>query len=181
MCNLNKKYLLLDTSAIFSGKSIEIDDCIIITTNSVMDEINPGGKDYRNLQYLIEKGLKIFKPSNESIKKIVDISKRTGDFTRLSKTDMEILALAFEMKYVSKNNISILTDDYSIQNISNFLKINFINISQSGITKRFKWSYKCMGCGKKFKIKFKECPICGSPIKIYLSKSKKLNNLSDSK
>lgn len=178
---MKEKYLLLDTSAIFSGKSIDIENFIIITTNSVLDEIKPGGKDYRNLQYLIAKGLKIFNPSIDSLKKIKSISKKTGDLTRLSKTDIDILALAYDMKYNSNINITILTDDYSIQNLSNFLKISFINISQSGITKRFKWSYKCIGCGKKFKIKLNECPICGSSLKNYLSKSKKLLDLSDSK
>ena len=171
---MNKKYLLLDTSAIFSGKSININDVIMITTNSVLKEINPGGKDYRNLQYLNEKGLTIFEPSQKSIEKIKIISEKTGDISRLSNTDIDILALALDLNNESENKITILTDDYSIQNISNFLKINFLNISQSGITKRFKWSYKCIGCGKKFKKNINICPICGSSIKNYLSKSKKL-------
>jgi len=181
MLKLNKKYLILDTSAILSGKSININDLTMVTTNSVLNEIKPGGKDYRNLQYLIEKGLSIFEPTKKSIKKIRNISTTTGDILRLSNTDIDILALAFDLNTKSDNKISILTDDYSIQNISNYLRINYLNISQSGITKRFKWSYKCMGCGKRFKENMNTCPICGSSIKNYITKTKKLMNISEFK
>lgn len=171
----NKKYLILDTSAIFSGKSLNINDARLITTNSVLREIKPGGKDYRNLQFLLEKGLSIYEPSKESIKYIKNISKKTGDNTRLSNTDIDILALAFELNIKSEDEIIILSDDYSIQNLSNYLKIKYLNISQSGITKRFKWSYKCTGCGKKFKKNIKTCYICGSSLKNYVSKTKRVN------
>ena len=83
----------------------------------------------------------------------------------LSEIDIEILALALEYKEENKYNPIILTDDYSIQNMSNFLKIEYKNISQKGITKRFKWISRCQGCGKKFKEDIKICPICGSEIK----------------
>ena len=54
---MNNNYIILDTSAIFSGKSLNINDSILITTNSVLDEIKPGGKDYRNLKFLLEKAI----------------------------------------------------------------------------------------------------------------------------
>jgi UPF0271 protein len=170
----NLKYLILDTSSIFSGKFINIDNVKIITTSSVIKEISPGGKDYRNLQYLFEIGLKLFEPSKESIKKIKIISTKTGDISRLSETDIEILSLALDFKN-NKKEISILTDDYSIQNISNYLKIDYSNISQIGIKKRFIWSYKCTGCGKKFNTNIKICSICGSEIKNYISYKKNIN------
>ena len=172
---MNNNYIILDTSAIFSGKSLNINDSTLITTNSVLDEIKPGGKDYRNLQFLLEKGLLIFEPSKESIKYIIEISKKTGDKSRLSKTDIEILALALDLNSKSKKKIMILSDDYSIQNLSNYLKIRYLNINQPGITKRFKWSYKCRGCGKKFDTNIRICNICGSTVRNYISKAKNIN------
>ncbi len=174
MLELNKKYLIIDTSAILSGKSLNIDDAILITTNSVLNEIKPGGKDYRNIQLLIEKGLSVLNPSEKSIKYIINTSKKTGDISRLSDTDIDILAIARDLNMKSDTEIIILSDDYSIQNLSNYLKINYLNISQSGITKRFKWSYKCRGCGKKFAKDIKTCDICGSSLKNYISKTKKI-------
>ena len=170
------KTIIIDTSAVLSGKPINFDNILIVTTPGVSNELKPGGKDYRNLQFLFEKGLLIQEPTRKSIEYIQDISKKTGDVARLSNTDVEILALSLDLNRKSKNEIIILSDDYSIQNVSNFLKIRFLNISQPGITKRFKWSYKCRGCGKKYNNNTKICNICGSKIKIYISKIKKINN-----
>jgi len=154
------KIYILDTSAILSGKQIDLDDAEILTTTGVTKEINPGGKDYFLFQVLLEKKLNIHSPSKNSIKKIDNKSLETGDSNRLSNVDKEILALALDVINEGKKPI-IITDDYSIQNIANNLKIEFIGINQQGITRKFKWIYQCIGCGKKFKENIQVCPICG--------------------
>jgi len=167
------KIYVLDTSAILSGKPINIIDAKLVTTSLVASELKPGGRDYQNFQFMKEKGLEIHVPSEDSTKKILDVSKETGDFPRLSKTDIQIVALALDLSENDDNDVIILTDDYSIQNVANELKIKFETISQSGITKRFKWIYQCRGCGKKFKENINICPICGAETRdtIYNKKS----------
>jgi UPF0271 protein len=164
---------ILDTSAILSGKPMNITDAKLVTTPLVASELKPGGRDYQNFEFMKEKGLEILVPSKDSSKKILDISKVTGDFPRLSKTDIQIAALALDLSEDDNNDVMILTDDYSIQNVANELKIKFETISQSGITKRFKWIYQCRGCGKKFKENINICPICGAETRdtIYNKKS----------
>jgi UPF0271 protein len=164
--------VILDMSAFLSGKPININNGHIVTTPRVSKELNPGGKDYRNFQFLKEKGLDIYSPSKES-KLIIDkITKKSGDIDRLSDADKEILALAVDL--INKHEVIILTDDYSIQNVANILNIKFENISQHGITKRFKWGYRCRGCGKKFKENIKICPICGTATKDIVSSKKNI-------
>jgi UPF0271 protein len=158
-----QKVLIIDTSAILSGKTIDTKDIKIITTPGVYKELNPGGRDYQFFQFLLEKGLKICTPSKESIKKVNSLSKQTGEIDRLSDEDKEILALAIDIK--EDGEVAIITDDYSIQNMAYILKIDFINLSKKSITKKFIWSYQCVGCGKKFKDNIKNCPICGTEIK----------------
>jgi len=160
------KVYILDTSVIMSGKPINL-DTNMVTTSSVSKEFSPGGKDYRNFQFLIEKGLKIQDPTKESMKQIKDISTKTGDKERLSQADKEILALALDVN--KDDEAIILTDDYSIQNVAQELKIKFEPVSKRGITKKFKWTYQCRGCGKKFKENINTCPICGSSIKYTIS------------
>jgi len=167
--NKKSKVVIIDTSAVLSGKPINFDDVIIVTTQSVSDELKPGGKDYQTFQFLREKGLIVNSPSRESIVKTRAISTRTGDIGRLSKTDIEILALALDFSKEKDKEPVILTDDYSIQNVANVLNIQFENISQQGIKKRFKWSYRCRGCGKKFEEYIKVCPICGAATKNMIS------------
>ena len=91
------KTYILDTSAILSGKPINLENYQIITTSNITNEIRPGGRDYQSFKFLLEKGLILQNPSKESIKKITDISSRTGDKNRLSQIDIEILALALDI------------------------------------------------------------------------------------
>jgi UPF0271 protein len=164
MIKNNERIYILDTSSILSGKNVNLIDCKLITTPGVSNEINPGRKDYEKFELLKETGLKIFSPNPLFIKKIKNEAKKTGDIGRLSNTDIEILALALEIKSKKEKPI-ILTDDYSIQNIADTLSINYENILQSKIKKRFKWISKCLGCGKKYKENINTCPICGSKTK----------------
>jgi UPF0271 protein len=178
---MNKKPIkyVLDTSAILSGKPINLNDVELVTTTRVVNELNPGGRDYQNFQYLKEKGLNILTPNKNSVDEIKKISFKTGDINRLSDTDIEVLALAFELNKNDKFEIKILTDDYSIQNVANSLNLKFETINQTGITKRFKWDYRCRGCGKIFKDNIKICPICGTETKNVVSNKKAINNHSD--
>jgi UPF0271 protein len=162
------KVFILDTSAIFSGKPISIDATMIVTPR-ISEEITPGGRDYQTFQYLLERGLSIVNPSKESINKITKISAETGDKDRLSVADKEILALALDVNKDTNKEAVIITDDYSIQNVAQELKIKFETISQRGITKKFKWIYRCSGCGKKFEENIKTCPICGATTKNIIS------------
>ena len=167
---MNKtKIYILDTSAILSGKTINLDNAKMVTTQGISDELKPGGRDYQSFQYLIEQGLAIQLPTRESTDKIKDASNKTGDTYRLSKADIEILALALDISEDDTKEAIILTDDYSIQNVAHFLNIKFESVSQSGITKRFKWNCRCRGCGKKFKENIKICPICGAETKTIIS------------
>ena len=163
---MKKQLFIIDTSAILSGKPINIASENMVTTSSVSDEFKPGGKDYRNFQFLKEKGLLVKLPSKESISLIKRSAGETGDLDRLSSADIEILALALEVNNEKNKEAVILTDDYSIQNVANSLNIKFQSISQRGITKKFKWLYRCPGCGKQFKESIKICPICGTETKI---------------
>ena len=166
------KIFILDTSAILSGKPINLDNVKMVTAQGISNELKPGGRDYQSFQFLKERGLTIHSPSSESIEKIKAISRKTGDINRLSDTDIEILALAID--FGKNDEVIILTDDYSIQNTANMLNINFESISQEGITKRFKWSCRCRGCGKKFKDNIKICPICGAETRNIVSSKKSI-------
>lgn len=163
---MKKKLFIIDTSAILSGKPINLVDADMITTPSVSDELQSGGRDYRTLQFLHEKGLVIQSPSEESIRKIKKSAVETGDIDRLSCADVDILALALDVNKDENQEAVVLTDDYSIQNVAYFLNIKFQSFSQRGITKKFKWQYRCPGCGKQFKASIKICPVCGTETKI---------------
>lgn len=169
---MKEKIYVIDTSAILSGIPLDFKDSEVIAPNGIKDEIKPGGRDHQNFIFQIEKGLKILSPTKKSMDKIEEISEGLGEKNRLSKIDKEILALAYDYCKKKDKQVIILTDDYSIQNVAIFLKIKYENISQKGIIKKFKWVYRCSGCGKKFKENINICPICGSKTRSVVSDKK---------
>jgi UPF0271 protein len=165
------KIFIMDTSVILSGKPINLIDYDIITTPGVSKELKPGGRDYQFFQFLKEKGLTERSPSKKSLQHIKKTIIKTGDIDRLSNTDIEILSLAYELKKQDKRPV-ILTDDFSIQNIAEYLGIEYEGINQLKITKKFKWYCRCRGCGKKFQKNLKTCPICGAEVKKIVASAK---------
>lgn len=171
-----KKIFILDTSAVLSGKPIDMKNSTTATTPKISDELKPSGRNYQAFQYLKEKGLCILTPSNESIKEIDRTAIETGDIGRLSGADKELLALALDLKKEGEKHPIILTDDYSIQNVAYVLKIEYENISEPGITKKFKWISRCRGCGRRYEENISKCPICGTKTKKIISSKESLNN-----
>ena len=87
-----KKILIIDTSAILSGKQINFKNEQLITTTNMELEIKPGGRDYRNYIYLKEKCLIFKEPSKNSLKKIFD---KVGVLSRMPGTLNVITIAAF--------------------------------------------------------------------------------------
>jgi endoribonuclease Nob1 len=171
---MKKQVFIIDTSAILSGKPIRFDNVSIVTTPAVSDELSPGGRDFRTFELLKETGLVIHAPSKEAINRVKKTAQETGDDTRLSFADIEIVALAIDINKEPDQEATILTDDYSIQNVASTLQIKFQGFSQNGITKKFKWVSRCPGCKKQFNEITKICPICGTKTKSSLLHKKDL-------
>ncbi|KYK23973.1 nucleic acid-binding protein [Thermoplasmatales archaeon SM1-50] len=159
---MKKKIFVIDTSAILSGKPISIDGASLVTTPGVSDEFSPGGRDYRTFELLKEIGLAIHMPSKEAIDIVKKTAQQSGDDRRLSVVDFEVVALALDINKEPNIEATILTDDYSIQNIASLLHIKFEGFMHKEITKKFKWVSRCPGCGKQFNEIKKICPICGT-------------------
>jgi endoribonuclease Nob1 len=171
---MKKKVFIIDTSAILSGKPIAITDATILTTPGVSDEFSPGGRDFRTFELLKETGLSIQSPSKAALTIVKQTARETGDDRRLSDADVEIVALALDVNKEPEQEATILSDDYSIQNVASTLHIKYQGFLHKGITKKFKWVSRCPGCGKQFDEITKICPICGTTTRSSLSQKKNL-------
>jgi UPF0271 protein len=152
--------LVLDTSALFSMEDLPPGSEAFVTP-SVVSELEKY-KDRR-----LERWgdlLRTSEPTSAAIKKVKEAAQRTGDAGRISSTDLDVLALALDMEAV------LLTDDYSIQNLAAYLGIVYRPVGMKGIKRVLKWKYKCIGCGRVFDEKIKECPICGSSLRTVRSR-----------
>lgn len=152
---MNNNTYILDTSAILSGFVINFNEILI--TPKVFEEIKKG-KAKRNLDLNID-NIKTVEPDQKYEKMVKDAALITNDFLNLSETDIEVLAVAIQY------NAIIITNDYAIQNVAKFMSISFQSFGMNQIKSLVIWKYKCTGCSRYFNKFYKECPVCGSPIK----------------
>lgn len=144
------KVYVLDSSAIFRRANYEN----MLTVPEVVSEV----LDENSETYLEVKNLKVESASEESLKEVLKAARRTGDIYKLSKTDLKVIAKALDEKKRG-NDVVIVSDDHSIQNIAFELGIGFEGIAQK-IKYKFGWTKVCKGCGRRIEIDI--CPICGS-------------------
>ena len=151
---------IIDTSAILSGKiNIASDDYVF--PDSVISEIRKG-----NLKTIIESidNIRIEIPENKYIGEVITFAKKTGDYYVLSRTDIEVIALALQL------NATIVSDDYAIQNVAKLMGLKYSGAGIDTIKKEIKWKYRCTGCHKIYKNYIEICPICGHKTKRYIKK-----------
>jgi len=160
---MNGKASVIDAAIFIQGIDVEG-----FTTPKVVEEvIDPESRLF--LEGLINAGkVRVLVPSRESVEAVREAARRTGELEELSEADIEILALAYELK------ATLLTDDYNLQNIAKTLGIPFKTLKR-GIKRVIRWNYICIGCGKRFSEMPPEgvCPDCGSPVRLIPRRKRK--------
>ena len=103
-------------------------------------------------------------PSAQFIKRAKELAKRTGDITRLSSTDISVIALALEFP-----GSKVASDDKAIQNVC--LSFNIpIEAKMFKIKSLRQYYWKCIVCKTTFTHPVALCPECGSPVKRHYKK-----------
>ncbi|MEF8784615.1 MAG: NOB1 family endonuclease [Haloarculaceae archaeon] len=103
-------------------------------------------------------GMYLHIPDEETVERIERAARETGDFEELSRTDIRLIAAAFEL------DGRLVTDDYAMQNVAEKLEVPVEVINQDGITEQREWTFQCQGCGREFDENHDRCPICGSEL-----------------
>lgn len=146
---------VLDASALLTGRQFPGE---LSTVPGVLRELQRQGMTPQ-LEAILETQVRVLSPSAAAIDRVRAASEGTGDAHRLSPTDRELLALALEL------GGTLVTDDYSIQNLCRILAVPYEPILSPGIKETWQWSYRCTGCGRTWPEWHEECPTCGSPMR----------------
>lgn len=146
---------VLDSSALLTGRQFPGE---LFTTPAVLRELRRHGMTPQ-LDAILGTQVRIGSPSREALSRVRSASESTGDAHRLSPTDLELLALAADL------DATLVTDDYSIQNVARVLSIPFEVVMAPGIAEQWHWSYRCTGCRKIWPEWHDECPTCGAPLR----------------
>jgi len=103
-------------------------------------------------------GMHLHIPEGETVERIERAARETGDLDELSRTDIRLIAAAFEL------DGHLVTDDYAMQNVAEKLDVSVEVIAQDGIDEQRDWLFQCSGCGREFDENHDRCPICGSEL-----------------
>jgi UPF0271 protein len=103
-------------------------------------------------------GMHLHIPDGETVERIERAARETGDFDELSRTDIRLIAAAFEL------DSRLVTDDYAMQNVAEKLNVAVEIIARDGIDETREWIFQCQGCGREFEEQHDRCPICGSSL-----------------
>jgi UPF0271 protein len=103
-------------------------------------------------------GMHLHIPEPETVERIERAARETGDFEELSRTDIRLVAAAFEL------DGTLVTDDYAMQNVAERLNVTVEVIAREGISEQRDWQFQCAGCGREFDENHDRCPICGSDL-----------------
>ena len=166
MC-LNEKvkagYMLyvLDASAIINNPLFSFEEKHrYACTFEVLEELRNINAKTLAENALKRKLLRVYRPKHKYQKNAVKIVTKKG-FTRMSKTDISVLALAMQFRD-EKRKFAVLTDDYSIQNFLKILDIAFLPLIQGKIKHPIAFIRYCPVCKKEFNAStLKTCPDCG--------------------
>jgi UPF0271 protein len=131
----------------------------------------------------VESGrLKVRMPRETFLDKVEAQATLVGDKASLSPTDLQLLALALELKTNGYCPL-IVTDDYSIQNVANLMGIEFASLITLGIRRRWEWIRYCPACHRNYPpdSKARKCVICGTELKRKPLRKSRLTNGSSPK
>lgn len=126
----------------------------IIVTPEVVDEVKDSVSVIM-LEALRDK-IQVLKPSPEAVRKVLQEARRSGDISKLSRTDISVLALALEKKAV------LLTEDFTMQNLARILGIRVETVRGKRIKAPRRKMKRCKVCGCVYPTELSECPDCGS-------------------
>jgi UPF0271 protein len=120
-------------------------------------------------------------PQKLSYEAVRRASLKLGEKGALSKADLQILALALDLRMDGMNPI-IVSDDYAIQNVAEHLGLGYTSLATFGISHEFNWSLYCPACFRRYPYSYFErrCEVCGTELKRrVLRKYRKVNSLDN--
>lgn len=166
-----QKYLIIDSTAIIhimSKESFSEENTILVLPESIRDEIQSYQAETVFETLKTDNRIVFSTPTSESLKKTEAIAEKTGDIASLSKTDLQVIAIALDF-----SNSIVMSDDNAVQNVCFYLEIPIKPYSFK-IRKPREYFWKCMVCGQRYNAKQDKCVECGSPTKRLFTKKKSL-------
>jgi len=148
---------VLDTSGILRS-DLNFSDGNYLITNSVLEEIRDEMVRTALNSAIRYGNIRIMDPDKDSVKMVETVAEETGYRGELSHADIDVIALALEKR------ATIVSDDYSIQNVASILKLRYRGIVQDGIKRELRLVKVCEACNREY-TEEEFCSVCGSRLR----------------
>jgi UPF0271 protein len=173
---VQKKNLILifDTNIFLSGVDFNLIKGIIFTTPEIIGEIEVEKYSSQNRTIIvrvdtaIQQGKLIVRsPEISFIRKALDTARITGDLNALSKGDYSIIALALELSQAGESRVTVYSNDYSVQNLCNELKLEYSPLFREPIKRKTIFEVYCPNCHEIYDSSYLNlvCEKCGTNLK----------------
>jgi len=158
-----KEGYVLDSTAIIQGVDPNLLKRESFTIRELLDEIGEIGRRWMRIKTAMMLGkLVIRDPSIKAREKVEQTSKEYGVYSKLSKPDIKILALGYELCNEENYDIEIISDDYDIQNTATILNLKYVSIGVTEIRKTYRYVKYCSACKRRYPgYTGTICPVCG--------------------
>jgi len=161
------KIIILDTSAFIAGFDPFAVEEDLYSVPAVGEELTRNSLPKLRFDAAADRGrLRVQHPNSHYMRLAEQSSKEIGDLLFLSEADMQILALAAQLKD-DGHSPTIVTDDYSIQNVARRIDVDFAPLLTFGIRFYQRWLLYCPACRRKYPSDHRSdrCEICGTRLK----------------
>jgi len=156
--------LVLDTSAFIMGFNPSPMGKTF-TVDAVENELSLGTTAQLRFRLSKEKrDLTVRNPSAQARDRVEATLRNAGEKGYLSEADRDVLALALDLKLEGSDPL-IVSDDYAVQNIAEYLGLKYGSLANFGILHKFAWVMYCPACHRRFEPPEKQCRVCGTDLK----------------
>ncbi len=158
--------LVLDSSAFIIGFNPSLYPSNSYSVPAVAGELLSRSMAFLRFNTSSENGRLIVRMPTPTARQLVTAAcVKLGEERALSEADQQVLALGLELKLEGKEP-TILSDDYSIQNVADHLSLQYQSLATFGIAYGFGWTLYCPACFKTYQRRdAKACTICGTELK----------------
>ena len=106
--------------------------------------------------------VRVVSPPRAYVRRVAEASTEIGEHGSLSRTDLEVAALALYLRERGEP-VTVVTDDYALQNLVAHLGLPFQPLRTRGIRGVRSYVYACPACGYVSRRPGERvCPVCGT-------------------
>ena len=172
-----QKVMVLDCTSLIMGFNPQMAEVKAYTTPSILRELKVGELSMLRVESSVASGaMEVRNPTEKFTRRVNETCKELGEQVELSEADKDLLALAEELKAEGLDPI-VVTDDFAVQNMAEYLNLKYRSLATKGISKLLGWVIYCPACHRKLENPtLKICGTCGTKLKRKPIKSSVVKN-----